>query len=63
LKRQTSCGMGPCQGFPCWEAMDAVLQKALGRAGSSDRPAHRPPRRGITVDQAAGLEGLLELEP
>ena len=63
LKRQTSCGMGPCQGFPCWEAMDAVLQKAQGRAGSSDRPAHRPPRRGITVDQAAGLEGLLELEP
>ena len=63
LKRQTSCGMGPCQGFPCWEAMDAVLQKVQGRAGSSDRPAHRPPRRGITVAQAAGLEGLLELEP
>jgi NAD(P)H-nitrite reductase large subunit len=62
LKRQTSCGMGPCQGFPCWEAMEAVLRKAKG-AGSSDRPAHRPPRRGITVDQAAALEGLLELEP
>jgi sarcosine oxidase subunit alpha len=62
LKRQTSCGMGPCQGFPCWEAMEAVLRKAQG-ADSSDRPAHRPPRRGITVDQAAALEGLLELEP
>jgi sarcosine oxidase subunit alpha len=63
LKRQTSCGMGPCQGFPCWEAMEAVLQKAQGRTGSTGRPAQRPPRRGITVDQAAGLEGLLELEP
>jgi NADPH-dependent 2,4-dienoyl-CoA reductase/sulfur reductase-like enzyme len=63
LKRQTSCGMGPCQGFPCWEAMEAVLQKAQRGAGLSGRPAHRPPRRGITVDQAAGLEGLLELEP
>ena len=63
LKRQTSCGMGPCQGFPCWEAMEAVLQEAQGRADSPSRPAHRPPRRGITVDQAAGLDGLLELEP
>jgi hypothetical protein len=63
LKRQTSCGMGPCQGFPCWEAMEAVLQKAQGEAGLSGRPAYRPPLRGITVDQAAGLDGLLELEP
>jgi sarcosine oxidase, subunit alpha len=63
LKRQTSCGMGPCQGFPCWEAMEAVLQKAQRGAGLPGRPAHRPPRSGITVDQAAGLEGLLELEP
>jgi sarcosine oxidase, subunit alpha len=63
LKRRTSCGMGPCQGFPCWEAMGAVLQKATGTAGLPDRPTHRPPRRGVTVDQAAGLEGLLELDP
>jgi hypothetical protein len=21
LKRRTACGMGPCQGFPCWKAM------------------------------------------
>ena len=63
LKRRTSCGMGPCQGFPCWEAMEAVLQQVTGTAGLSGRPAHRPPRRGVTVDQAAGLEGLLELDP
>jgi bacterioferritin-associated ferredoxin len=63
LKRRTSCGMGPCQGFPCWEAMGAVLQKATGTASMSHRPAHRPPRRGLIVDQAAGLEGLLELDP
>jgi sarcosine oxidase subunit alpha len=62
LKRSTSCGMGPCQGFPCWESMRAVIKKSVGAAASDDRPTHRPPRRGITVEQAAALDGLLELE-
>lgn len=60
LKRQTSCGMGPCQGFPCWEMLRAVMRKASdGRLGA-DRPSHRDPRRAITVAQAAGLAGLVE---
>jgi sarcosine oxidase subunit alpha len=62
LKRATSCGMGPCQGFPCWELMRAVVQRASGGKGGYDRPSHRPPRRGITVEQAAGLDGFLEFE-
>ena len=62
LKRATSCGMGPCQGFPCWETMRAVVRSSSGRS-EPDRPTHRPPRRGITVEQAAGLDGLLELDP
>ena len=61
LKRATSCGMGPCQGIPCWEHLRAVVRTATG-ASSEDHPTYRPPRRGITVAQAAVLDGLLELE-
>jgi sarcosine oxidase subunit alpha len=61
LKRSTSCGMGPCQGVPCWEHLRKVLETATG-ASSEDHPTYRPPRRGLTVAQAASLEGLLELE-
>ncbi|GCE88922.1 sarcosine oxidase subunit alpha [Komagataeibacter diospyri] len=56
LKRLTSCGMGPCQGFPCWESMLALLAKRTGQpVDSLVRPSHRPPRRALTVAQAAGL--------
>lgn len=60
LKRQTSCGMGPCQGFPCWEMMAAVCQRHLGSDYQPDRPSHRAPRRGMTVAQAAGLHDVVE---
>lgn len=58
IKRQTSAGMGPCQGFPCWELMNAVVAASGGTA--TDRPSHRPPRRALTVAQAAGLADLVE---
>lgn len=60
LKRQTSCGMGPCQGLPCWELMRALMLKASDGRYGEDRPSHRGPRRGLTVAQAAGLDGLVE---
>lgn len=60
LKRKTSCGMGPCQGFPCWDMLDAVMQARLGSRHVGDRPSHRAPRRAVTVAQAAGLDGLVE---
>ncbi|MDY0883543.1 FAD-dependent oxidoreductase [Dongia soli] len=61
LKRLTSCGMGPCQGFPCWDSMIAVLASRLGRHPTEfARPSHRAPRRAITVAQAAGLHDLVE---
>lgn len=59
LKRQTSCGMGPCQGFPCWDMLAAVL-RAEGVEDTGDRPSQRAPRRGLTVAQAAGLHNLVE---
>lgn len=61
LKRLTSCGMGPCQGYPCWESMLAILaQRTRTPPESFRRPSHRPPRRAITVAQAAGLCGVVE---
>ncbi|GBQ58929.1 sarcosine oxidase subunit alpha [Komagataeibacter swingsii DSM 16373] len=61
LKRLTSCGMGPCQGFPCWESMLALLAKRTGQpVGRLVRPSHRPPRRALTVAQAAGLCDVVE---
>lgn len=61
LKRLTSCGMGTCQGFPCWEHMLALLAARIGvEPDMFARPTHRPPRRSITVAQAAGLAGLVE---
>ena len=61
IKRSTACGMGPCQGFPCWETMRTVISSATG-SPVADVPSSRPPCRGITVAQAAGLDGLLDLE-
>ncbi|CAN5165492.1 hypothetical protein BH10PSE7_BH10PSE7_10330 [soil metagenome] len=61
LKRVTACGMGPCQGTPCWDLMAAVLATLMGEpAETIGRPAYRDPRRAITVAQAAGLDGLVE---
>jgi sarcosine oxidase subunit alpha len=61
LKRLTSCGMGPCQGMPCWETLAAlVAAKTGGDAAPVARPSHRPPRRTLTVAQAAGLCDLVE---
>lgn len=62
LKRLTSCGMGTCQGWPCWEGMLALLAARTGlQPDDFARPSHRPPRRAITIAQAAGLSGLVEV--
>jgi len=58
-KRLTGCGMGACQGLPCWELMLALLAANRDGHGQPARPSHRPPRRAITVAQAAGLDGLV----
>jgi hypothetical protein len=60
LKRSTSCGMGPCQGVPCWFAMAALIEAFAPGTGPAGRPSHRAPRRAITIAQAAGLDGLVE---
>ncbi len=65
LKRATSCGMGPCQGVPCWSAMAALVGRQSTQSDSPGsvrlgRPSFRAPRRAITVGQAAGLHGLVD---
>jgi hypothetical protein len=63
LKRLTACGMGACQGTPCWDLMAASLATLTGAPVENfGRPSYRDPRRAITVAQAAGLDGLLEPE-
>lgn len=63
LKRVTACGMGPCQGTPCWDLMAALLSKLTSiPAEVFGHPSYRDPRRSLTVAQAAGLDGLVEAE-
>ena len=60
VKRLTGCGMGPCQGVPCWDQLAAVLAEATGREPASfGHPTYRPPRAALTFGQAAGLENLV----
>ena len=60
LKRLTGCGMGPCQGFPCWDLLAAALAEITGEPATSfGHPSFRPPRGGLSIAQAAGLADLV----
>jgi hypothetical protein len=64
LKRLTGCGMGPCQGMPCWDNLGAALEHLTGRAAASfGHPSYRAPRGGLTLAQAGGLADLVGPEP
>lgn len=61
IKRLTSCGMGPCQGQPCWHSLREFVAWRLGLAPEHlSKPTLRPPRRALTVAQAAGLVDVVE---
>ncbi len=58
LKRKTSCGMGTCQGVPCWDNLAAVVSRLCGETTDAiGHPTYRPPRAALTLAQAAGLDG------
>ncbi|HYV89643.1 MAG TPA: (2Fe-2S)-binding protein, partial [Candidatus Polarisedimenticolia bacterium] len=60
LKRLTGCGMGPCQGFPCWDLLAAALAEITGEPATSfGHPSFRPPRGALSIAQAAGLADLV----
>lgn len=61
IKRLTSCGMGPCQGQPCWDLLRAFVSARSGiPLDMLPRPTLRPPRRALSVAQAAGLADVVE---
>ena len=63
IKRLTGCGMGPCQGVPCWDLLAATLASLTGApAQSFGHPSYRAPRGKLTLGQAAGLAHLIEPE-
>jgi bacterioferritin-associated ferredoxin len=63
LKRLTGSGMGPCQGFPCWDLLAAALAEITGEpAASFGHPSYRPPRAALSLAQAAGLADLVTPE-
>lgn len=64
LKRRTTCGMGTCQGVPCWDNLAAVVADVSGRSLQDiGHPSYRPPRAALTFGQAAGLADMTEVEP
>ena len=64
LKRLTGCGMGPCQGTPCWDYLGAALEHLTGQAAASfGHPSYRAPRGGLLLALAGGLADLVEPEP
>lgn len=64
IKRLTGCGMGPCQGVPCWDLLAAVIGRATGKSPEAvGHPTYRPPRAALTFAQAAGLDGVTEAAP
>jgi len=63
LKRRSTCGMGTCQGVPCWDYLAAVVADSTGQSMEEiGHPTYRPPRAALTVEQAAGLVELTEVE-
>ena len=63
LKRRTTCGMGTCQGVPCWDYLAAVIAHVSGKPiHEIGHPSYRPPRAAITFGQAAGLVDVTEVE-
>lgn len=62
LKRLTGCGMGPCQGVPCWDNLGHIVAQTTGRSLEEiGHPTYRPPGAGLTLAQAAGLQDLVPL--
>jgi len=54
LKAWTRCGMGPCQGRTCSEAIESILAKKLGNREAAGQWTSRIPLRPIPIDQIIG---------
>ena len=54
LKAWTRCGMGPCQGRTCSEAIEAILASKVGSRELAGQWTGRTPLRPIPIDQIIG---------
>lgn len=54
LKAWTRCGMGPCQGRMCSEAVGALMAEANVRRETFGQMVARPPLRPVAIDQLSG---------
>jgi len=54
LKAWTRCGMGPCQGRTCSEAIEAILASKVGSRELAGQWTGRTPFRPIPIDQIIG---------
>jgi pyruvate/2-oxoglutarate dehydrogenase complex dihydrolipoamide dehydrogenase (E3) component/bacterioferritin-associated ferredoxin len=54
LKAWTRCGMGPCQGRTCSEAIEAILASKLGSRELAGQWTGRTPLRPVPIEQIIG---------
>lgn len=63
IKFLTRCGMGPCQGRQCDNAMSQIVAKELGiEVKDAGGYRIRPPIRPLTIEQLATLEDGVAVE-
>jgi NADPH-dependent 2,4-dienoyl-CoA reductase/sulfur reductase-like enzyme len=61
IKFLTRCGMGPCQGRQCDNAISLLVGHELGHdIGKQESYRFRPPIRPLTIEQLANLQGAGE---
>ena len=54
LKAWTRCGMGPCQGRTCSEAIEAILESKVGSRELAGQWTGRTPLRPVPIEQIIG---------
>ena len=54
LKAWTRCGMGPCQGRTCSEAIEAILASKVGSRELAGQWTGRTPLRPVPIEQIIG---------
>ena len=54
LKAWTRCGMGPCQGRTCSDAIEAILASKLGCRELAGQWTGRTPLRPMPIDEIIG---------
>lgn len=62
VKSWTRCGMGPCQGRMCADAVAGLVSGSLSRRDAAGRWTVRPPLRPVPVDCLVGRYSYAEID-